>query len=63
MSYRDNNEEIEHLLTKESFMNWLMNKPMHSLYFYATHEFGNLNIKQLYLKEHGLPLDSKIKGL
>ncbi len=56
-------EEMDYLLTKEAFMKWFLNKPIYSFHSYATHNLGNLSIKQLYLKEHGLPSDSVIKGL
>jgi hypothetical protein len=63
MNTQEELEHIDHILTMDAFRQWLMNKPIHSLYFYATHEHGNLNIKQIYLTEQGLPIDSIIKGL
>ena len=53
-------EEIEDLLTAESFNNWCK-KLTHGKLIHIS-ETG-FTAKEYYLKEHGLPLDSKIKGL
>jgi hypothetical protein len=52
------NIEMEYLLTADAYFDWMGN--------YANQQkIDNAcdnAIKQLYFKEHGLPLDSEIKG-
>jgi hypothetical protein len=56
-------EHMQSMLTKESFYFWLFNLPVYSFGVFANGRNGGYSIKVIYLKEHGLPLDSKIEGL
>lgn len=56
----DNLQNMEYLLTKEAFDNWVAGTTADDLddYFRDT---SAVSITDYYLKEHGLPLDSLIK--
>ncbi len=54
--------QIEELLTKDSVKNWIIETGIQNLWIKLRD--GNFDdVLHLYLSEHGLPLDSKIKGL
>jgi hypothetical protein len=52
-------EQQQQLLTKESFINWLSSNAMRIL----IDKNKSVQLYDMYLKEHGLPLDSIIEGL
>ena len=55
-------EEIEDLLTKESYDKWFDSLSRNQWNLLVV-KYPKKNPVYAYLKEHGLPLDSKIKGL
>lgn len=54
--------EEEYLLTAKSFNSWVHNMPVDKFEVLWNDEDEN-SFYKAYLKEHGLPLDSIIKGL
>ena len=52
------NSEMEYLLSKDTFRHWIWNEDNQELIETACSNA----IRRLYLKEHGLPLDSEIVG-
>jgi hypothetical protein len=61
MNTQDELEQMEYLLTKESFDKWVWD--MDDDIFNSMNSFSEDVFRYVYLKEHGLPLDSKIEGL
>lgn len=55
----DTRLEQQELLTIKSFTTWLGNNAMKIL----VDKNKSVNLYDMYLKEHGLPLNSKIEGL
>ena len=56
----DNQEHMQYLLTQKAYRKWVLNLTSNKLVnLYKIH--GALRLETLYLKEHGLPLDSEIK--
>ncbi len=65
MNTPDEEEHIEHILTKEAFIDWA-DKHQATIFMWMFDGNGDdrdLTPKQFYLKQHGLPLDSVIKGM
>jgi hypothetical protein len=54
-------EQQQQLLTKESFDKWVY--AMDEDLFESLYSYHNDVFRYIYLKEHGLPLTSVIKGL
>ena len=56
----DNQEHMQYLLTQKAYGAWVLTLNQAKVEkLYKIHGF--LRVKKLYLKEHGLPLDSEIK--
>jgi hypothetical protein len=62
MNTRNEQQHIEYLLTKEAFDKWFDELSESEWQDLAFHYKG-MTSKKIYLKEHGLPIDSVIKGL
>jgi len=54
--------EQEYLLTKEAYKDWVVNQDLRELWL-RFRDSDSEHLHHLYLKEHGLPLDSTIEGL
>ena len=55
----DNQEHMQYLLTKEAYENWQDSNLFNV--FEKLFQDETLTVLHIYLKEHGLPLDSEIK--
>lgn len=62
MNTRSEQEHIEHILTKQALEDWCSSKTGKEL-IYIFNKYPDKSLVECYLKEHGLPTDSIIKGL
>ena len=56
----DNLEYMEYLLTRATYENWMLSLSAIQMYIYLK-DSSILGLKDFYLKEHDLPIDSEIK--
>jgi hypothetical protein len=63
MNTRSEQQHIEYLLSREAFDKWLFKHYPISNGDMLLDSYEDMSKTELYLREHGLPLDSEIRGL